>query len=175
MSEAEASAGVSHRTLLAVARDDGYDCREVRRVPASAAVARRLLADSSGGPGRLPTLTAVYDAVDWGRHETLVVVSSEGSLRRYCVLQGSLGTLRSPARFEGPDGGALVAVADEEEDAEFRRLWEGARALAAVAVDEGLIGPEAVPGLLAGALARLTHERPAIDLLGAGTATSGRL
>jgi len=168
------SVGVSHRTLLAVATDGGYDCREVGRVPASAAVARRLLAASSDALGRLPTLTAVCDAVNWARHETLVVVPLEGSLRRYCALPGSLGPFRSPPRFDGPDGGALVAVAADE-SAEFRRLWDGARALAAVAVDEGLLSSARVRRLLAAALARLTHERDVIDRLCPGTGTSGRL
>jgi len=166
---------VSHRTLLAVAGADGYDCREVRRVPANAAVARRLLADSTAGPGRLPNAAAVLDALEYDRHETLALVSPDGSLRRYCVLPGALGTFRSPPRFDGAGGGALVAVADDREDAEFRRLWDGARALAAVAVDEDRVSAAAAGRLLGRALDRLTHERAVIVDLAADDPTSGRL
>lgn len=175
MWEAGATVGVSHRTLLAVAAADGYDCREVRRVPGSAAAARRLLAECSTGPGRLPTVAAVLDAVDYGRHETLIVVASERAPRRYSVLPGALAGFRSSPEPASPDGGALVAVADDREDAEFRRLWDGARCLAAVAVDEGWLSSAAARRLLAHALERLTHDRAVVDRLGPGAGTSDRL
>lgn len=175
MCEAGTSVGVSHRTLLAVARGGGYDCREVRRVPESAAAARRLLAECSTGPGRLASVAAVIDAVDYGRHETLVWVASEGPLRQYCVLPGTLAGFRSSPERASPERGALVAVADDREDAEFRRLWDGARALAAVAVDEGRLSGPTARRLLARALDRLTHQRAVVDRLGPGAGTSDRL
>jgi hypothetical protein len=163
---------VSHRTLVAVAAEEGYEYRTVRRVPDDAADARRAVA--AGPAERAPDLTAVVDAVRFDRHEALVVVSADGPARRYCVLPSSCGPLRDPPRSDPPDGGLLVAVVGDREAAEYRRMWEGARAVAAVALDDGWLSPAAARHLLARALARLTGDREVVDRTGSG-ATAGRL
>jgi hypothetical protein len=167
--------GVSHRTLLAVSvLDGGYDCYEWPDPPrASAAALRRI----DPPPDRTtPNLPSVYGAVSFRRHERLVVVPETGPTVRYCALSLSLDGFcsesaladRSARAARGDDRGYLIAVEDDETAVEFRRLWDGARAVAAVLVEEHGRPRPAAERILGAALDRLAYDRTVVGPVGAG-------
>ncbi len=172
MTDAAARPDVSHRTLLAVATARGYDCRALSTLPRASAPTLR---ESDAPPDwHAPDRRAVFDGVDPRRHEALLVVPLAGPVERYCTLPLDLSGFRAGeggASSRGDDAGdgtrprALLVEVDSDADAtEFRRLWEGARAVAAVVAETAAPAatlPEPAT-LLEGAVERLTHERAVI-------------
>lgn len=166
---------MAHRTLLAVSvLDGGYDCYEWPAPPAAAAPALRRI---DPPPDRTaPDLPSVYEAVSPRRHDWLVVVPESGPTVRYCTLSLSLdgflsaSTLadRSAPSAGGRDRGYLVAVEDDATAVEFRRLWDGARAVAAVLVEREGRSRAATDRLLGAALDRLAYDRAVVGPIGPG-------
>ena len=164
---------MSHRTLLAVATARGYDCRELSTLPRTSAPALR---ERDAPPDwNAPDRRAVFDGVDPRRHDALVVVPLAGPVERYCTLPLDLRGFRAGGGGETPPAddtacdsvgprALLVEVDSDAEATEFRRLWEGARAVAAIVEETATpAAPHSDPAsLLVGAMDRLTHERAVI-------------
>lgn len=158
---------MSHRTLLAVATARGYDCRELSSLPRTPPPDLRRFDDPPDWTA--PDRRAAFDGVDARRHEALVLVPLAGPIERYCTLPLDLSGFRAvgdPPAGEDPSRprALLVEVGSDAEATEFRRLWEGARAVAAI-VDETATPPPPLSdpaSLLVGAMDRLTHERAVI-------------
>lgn len=154
---------MSHRTLLALAAPGGgYDCFETATVPTAAPFDRRRL--DRRPDHRCEDRLAVYETVAASRHEALLVVTPTGPVRRYCVLSLTLdGFRQGPPNHSGTSHRVvLVEVDDDATETEFRRLWDGARAVVGVLVDDGRCPRGAATPILLRALDRLTYERSVV-------------